>query len=176
MKLAISKIILFFLFLSFYTYLIIHFTTMRMIKNEALNNMINFELIQKLTEQNKSIESFLNSNIKMDIVSYNQNSLKLSNHMDIYYILSVLGSKERACDSILKDSNNIDIKEFIKNNCEKEKNWFVLPFKCEKSGQKFLSENGKNTVLCNKLLISSCLYENLYPNQKYPISLIVYNK
>jgi glycerol-3-phosphate responsive antiterminator len=95
---------------------------MRMIKNEALNNMINFELIQKLTEQNKSIESFLNSNIKMDIVSYNQNSLKLSNHMDIYYILSVLGSKERACDSILKDSNNIDIKEFIKNNCEKEKN------------------------------------------------------
>jgi hypothetical protein len=91
-----------------------------MIKNEAVNNMINFGLVQKLTEQNKSIESFLNSNIKMDIVSYNQNSLELSNPMDLYYILLILGDKERICNSILKDSDNADIKEFMKNNCNLE--------------------------------------------------------
>jgi hypothetical protein len=89
-----------------------------MIKNEAVNNMINLELIQKLTKQNKSIEGFLNSNIKMDIVSYNQSSLKFSNPIDIYYILLVLGDKERICSSILKDSNNTDVKEFMKNNCD----------------------------------------------------------
>jgi hypothetical protein len=117
MKLVISKTALFFLFLSFYTYLIIHFTAMRMIKNEAVNNMINLEIVQKLTEQNKSIESFLSSNIKMDIALYNQNSWKFSNPIDLHYTLSILGSTERVCNSILASSNNTNIKEFIKNSC-----------------------------------------------------------
>jgi hypothetical protein len=90
---------------------------MRMIKNEAVNDMINLELLQRLTEQNKSIESFLNSSIKMDIALYNQNSLKLSNPIDIYYVLLALNDTEKVCSSILKDSNNTDIKEFIENNC-----------------------------------------------------------
>jgi hypothetical protein len=91
---------------------------MRMIKNEAVNNMISFGLIQRLTEDNKSIESFLNANIKIDIASYNQNSLKLSNPMDLYYILSISNDIERVCNSILEGSNNKDIKEFMQKNCD----------------------------------------------------------
>jgi hypothetical protein len=45
----------------------------------------------------------------------------------------------------------------------------VLPFKCGKSGQEFLPENGGKCGLCDRLLISSYLYENLYPQQRYPI-------
>ncbi|MDR1460021.1 MAG: hypothetical protein LBI78_00010 [Campylobacteraceae bacterium] len=92
-----------------------------MIKTEAANNMISYGLIQKLLEENKSIESFLNSNIKIDIALYNQSSLKFSNPMELHYTLSAFGDIERICSDILKNSNNTDIKEFVKNSCEMEK-------------------------------------------------------
>jgi fructose 1,6-bisphosphatase len=91
-----------------------------MLKVTSANDIVSYTTMQMVMESNKSIESFLNFKIKSSIDLTEQKYSIFSNPMDLYYILSILGDKERVCNSIIKNSNNKDIKEFIEHSCDEK--------------------------------------------------------
>jgi hypothetical protein len=117
MKLVISKIFLLFLFL-FYTYVIMFFTTTQTLRTVSIGNILEFDIVRTLIENNKSVESFLNFQISSSISLAEQKYSIFSNPIDLYDILVTFGDKKRLCKTSLKDSNNTDVREFIKKNCE----------------------------------------------------------
>ncbi|MDR0407462.1 MAG: hypothetical protein LBH45_00860 [Campylobacteraceae bacterium] len=111
----ISKTILLILSVLIYTYVIIFFTTARALKVTSTNNIISYTTMQMVMESNKSIDGFLDFQIKSSIDLTEQKYSIFSNPMDLYYLLATPANK--ICNTILKDSNNTDIKEFIEKNC-----------------------------------------------------------
>jgi hypothetical protein len=93
-----------------------------MLKVTSINDITNYTTIQMVMENNKSIESFLNFKIKSSIDLAEQEYSIFSNPIDIYYILSMSDDVERICNSIFRNSNNINIKDFVKNSCKVNNN------------------------------------------------------
>lgn len=118
----INKVICLIILVLIYTYIVIFFTTARMLKVTSINDITNYTTIQMVMENNKSIESFLNFKIKSSIDLAEQEYSIFSNPIDIYYILSMSDDVERICNSIFRNSNNINIKDFVKNSCKVNNN------------------------------------------------------
>jgi hypothetical protein len=47
----------------------------------------------------------------------------------------------------------------------------MLPFKCEKSGQEFLPNDGGQCCVCHRFLLLGYLHQSLFPQQKSPICI-----
>jgi CHASE1-domain containing sensor protein len=113
----INKVIFLILSVLVYTYVVIFLTTTHMLKVVSTNDIVSYTTMQMVMENNKSIESFLNFQIKSSIDLAEQEYSIFSNPMDLYHILYMFSDKKRLCHTIIKDSNNTDIKEFMENNC-----------------------------------------------------------
>jgi hypothetical protein len=112
----IYKIFFSILLISIYTYIIVFFTAAHMLKVTSANDILSYTTMQMVMESNKSIESFLNFQIKSSIDLVEQEYSIFSNPMDLYYLLTM--PTYEICDTFIKDSNNTDIRKFIENSCE----------------------------------------------------------
>jgi hypothetical protein len=87
-----------------------------MLKVTSANDILSYTTMQMVMERNKSIESFLNFQIKSSIDLVEQEYSIFSNPMDLYYLLTM--PTYEICDTFIKDNNNTDIRKFIENSCE----------------------------------------------------------
>lgn len=114
------KLLLFLLLLLFYTYAVIFYTANETLKIFSIGNIQDYGIMQMVIDQNKSAENFINSQISSSIAMSETNYSIFTSPVEFYYFFTEFKNKRRLCETVLKDSKNLDIKNFLEKHCKKE--------------------------------------------------------